>query len=230
MRIEIAAGSVKICSLREPVQSRWVRVAGADFYGLIFVPGARRRVSVDQAQSIVAEMRESSDHRLPRAVGVFLDSSADEMNAVSIAVGLDLIQLHGEEPPELLAELPLPAIKAIRPAPDTPQVEVERTLDRYAAATVAPVAFLLDGFRPGTVGGEGVLADWNMAGRLARNWPVILAGGLTPENVAEAIATVGPLGVDVSSGVETDQEKDPSKITAFVAGARMAFAARSAHG
>jgi phosphoribosylanthranilate isomerase len=221
----IRSGSVKICSLREPAHAEAVMAAGADLFGLIFVPGVRRYVEPETAAAIVARARAIGGECPPRAVGVFVDADAATINAVAARVGLDLVQLSGSEPPELLGELTAPAIKAIRPSPDMGIEQVESLLIEYADAAVPPVAFLIDGYHPHAHGGVGARADWKLAADLSRRWPVVLAGGLTPENVGEAIDTVGPLAVDVSSGVETDGVKNPELISAFVTNARAAFAA-----
>ena len=219
----IAPGSVKICSLREVEHARFVLDAGADLFGLIFAP-APRQVTVERARAIVQAVRAGATGDSPLAVGVFVDASADEINSVIHSVGLDLVQLHGSERPELIAELSVPAIKVFRPEPGTPVASVQRDLERFAAAARPPVAFLIEGFHPSQAGGAGVQADWTLAAELAKNWPVVLAGGLSPENVLEAIEVARPIAVDVGSGVETNGVKDPAKIAAFVRNARTAFA------
>lgn len=216
------AGLVKICSLREPGDAALVIAAGADAFGLIFAE-ARRQVMPERAAEIVREARRLATEARPTAVGVFVDASAARITAVAEQVGLDLAQLHGDEPPELLAAIPVPAVKAIRPKPGETVSDVERAMARYLAAERPPVAFLVDGYHPGQHGGVGARADWGLAAELAARWPVILAGGLNPANVGEAIEAVQPIGVDVSSGVETDGAKDGAKIAAFVAKARRAF-------
>jgi phosphoribosylanthranilate isomerase len=143
------------------------------------------------------------------------------INAAVRAVGLDLVQLHGDESPEMLNELDVPAIKAFGLTPGASHSAVRSAMIAFAEARRPPIAFLIDG----QFGGTGSKADWSLAAEIAREFSVILAGGLTPDNVAEAIATVGPFAVDVSSGVETDGIKDAAKITSFVARARSAFAA-----
>ncbi len=219
----IAPGSVKICSLREVEHARYVIDAGADLFGLIFAP-ARRQVTVERARNIVQAVRAGASGDSPRAVGVFVDASADEINSVIQTVGLDLVQLHGSERPELIAELSVPAIKVFRPEPGTSVATVQRDLERFAAAARPPVAFLIEGFHPSQAGGAGVRADWLLVSKLAREWPIVLAGGLSPDSVAEAIEAVRSIAVDVGSGVETNGVKDPAMIAAFVQNARTAFA------
>lgn len=216
----IRPGSVKICSLREVEHAPFVLDAGVDLFGLIFVRGRSRYVTPERAQEIVHAVREQSNGAAPLAVGVFVDAPVAEINEITRSVGLDLVQLHGDEPPELLSELDLPAIKAISLQPGDLAETINERIRLYAHACVAPVAFLIDGQQ----GGAGTVADWSVAAELARDWPVILAGGLTPGNVADSIAAVRPIGVDVSSGVESEGAKDPAKTLQFAAAARAAFA------
>jgi len=143
-------------------------------------------------------------------------------------VGLDLVQLHGVEPPGMIAQLDSPAIKVFRPKPGTDIGEVSREIELYLRAEVPPVAFLLDGYDAGRLGGSGTRTDWRLAAELAADFPIVLAGGLTPENVGEAVESVAPLAVDVGSGVETDGVKDSAKVSAFVAAAIECFARLSA--
>lgn len=225
----IRPGSVKICSLREVEHARHVLDAGADLFGLIFVPGVRRQVSIDRAREIVDAVR-SGGKQPPLAVGVFVDASALEINRTVHAVGLDLVQLHGDEPPDLMAHLDAPAIKVMRPMPGMASDDVRAGIDRYARAAGAPLAFHLEGFDAAHHGGEGARADWRLASELAQAFPVILAGGLTPDNVAEAVEMVRPFAVDVSSGVETGGIKDERKIASFVASAKRGFARLAASG
>lgn len=217
--LELRPGSVKICSLREVEHAQLVLDVDADLFGLIFVPGRRRQVSYERAREIVIAVRQRSGRRPPLAVGVFVDAPAAEISAVVRSVGLDIVQLHGGEPPELLDELEVPAIKAIAVDAGQSPSELDASFRAFAAARRPPLAFLIDG--PG--GGMGRQADWTLASEIARERPVMLAGGLTPGNVGDAIAAVRPLAVDVSSGVETDGIKDPAKVAAFVARARAGF-------
>ncbi len=220
----IAPGSVKICSLREVEHARFVLDAGADLFGLIFVSGARRQIAPERAREIIRAVREGDTGKKPLAVGVFVDATASEINQIIQFAGLDIVQLNGNEPASLLAELDAPVIRAVRPAPGMSVVEVDSIVAGYARSTRPPVAFLVDGFHEVHHGGQGIRADWSLATELASRWPLMLAGGLSPETVAGAISTVHPLGVDVSTGVETDGVKDLDKISAFVINAKLGFA------
>ncbi len=216
------SGVVKVCGLREPVHAAAAAAAGADLLGFIFAP-ARRQITVAVARRCIAAARASAGDRRVVAVGVFVDAAPHEMNAAADVAGLDLLQLHGDEPPAVLGRLNRPIIKALRPRPGTPLAEVDTLADRYRAVANAPIAFLVDGFAVDAAGGAGYRADWDLARVLAGRGPMILAGGLDPGNVVGAIVGVRPLGVDVSSGVETDGAKDVAKIAAFVASARRAL-------
>lgn len=218
----VGQGAIKVCGLRERVHAAAAAAAGADLIGFVFAPG-RRRVTTEEAARAVAAARGAAGGRRLRAVGVFVDATAEEMNRAADAADLDLFQLHGGEEPALLARLHRPAIKALRPRPGDDAASVAARVARFAAAPCPPAAFLIDGWDPVAHGGTGVRADWALVGAVAARSPVILAGGLTPENVATAIAAVAPLGVDVSSGVETEGAKDPERIAAWVANARRAF-------
>ena len=222
-RLSAGGGLVKICSLREPAQATATVAAGADLFGLIFAP-ARRRVTVEQATAIAAAARAAAGNRPVLAVGVFVDAAAAEINRITETVGLDLVQLHGAEPPTLLSALSRPAIKAFRPPAGTSAATLADLIAPYQSAAVPPLAVLIDGFSAAAPGGEGVRSDWHLAATVASRWPVVLAGGLDPANVAAAVAAVRPRIVDVSSGVETAGVKDAVKIAAFIANAKRAFA------
>jgi phosphoribosylanthranilate isomerase len=215
---------IKVCGLREPVHAVAAVEAGADLIGFVFAPG-RRRVTAGEAALAIAAARGAVRSRRVLAVGVFVDAPAEEMNRAADEADLDLFQLHGDEEPALLARLNRPAIKALRPRPGDAAASVAARVARFATAPRPPAAYLIDGWDPAAHGGTGVRADWALVGAVAAQAPVILAGGLTPENVASAIATAAPLGVDVSSGVETGGNKDPERIAAWVANARRAFGA-----
>lgn len=224
-RLQLRAGTVKICSLREIGQAAMVTSAGADLFGLIFAP-TRRQVTAEQAAGIVAEVRRLSPSRRVLSVGVFVDASADEINRVASIAGLDIAQLHGNEPPELLGAIEIPVIKAMAIPPGEAPRAIETRFEEFSRRPRPPIAYLVDGYDRTQAGGAGALADWALAADLARRWPVMLAGGLTPQNVGDAIAAVDAIGVDVSSGVETDGVKDAAKISEFVSAARQGFGLR----
>lgn len=218
---ELLAGSrrpiVKICGLREPEHAVAAATTGADLIGFIFAP-SRRRVLPDDAARYIAAAKERN--AALRAVGVFVDASPAEIMATAMTAGLDLVQLHGDEAVDILDRIDVPAIRAMRPRPGEAVAEVERKIARWAEHPRRPVAFLVDGYSAAGGGGMGIRADWMLVRTLAERWPIVLAGGLDPVNVGEAIMTVKPLGVDVSSGVERDGRKDPARIASFIDAAR----------
>lgn len=213
---------VKICGLREPEHAAAAAAAGADLLGFVFAP-ARRRVGPVIARRCIEAARSVAGERPVFAVGVFVDAEPGEIAAVAAAAGLDLAQLHGSEPPAFAAALQLPAIKALRPPPGASADAVRRQVADFLTAAVPPAAILVDGFDPLAAGGSGASADWGLAASLGASAPVLLAGGLMPETVADAIRVARPLGVDVSSGVEVEGRKEAGRIAGFVAAAREAF-------
>ncbi len=223
----IHPGSVKICGTRTVEHALVAVDAGAELIGMIFAP-ARRQVAIEMARRISDAVHATSSE--VRVVGVFVDAPADEINASARDAGLDLVQLHGDEPRELIADLEFPAIKVFRPPPGERAGDLTNRIRPYLAAAVPPVAILIDGYDPKAHGGTGARADWDIVRAVSDELGNVvgLAGGLTPGNVGGAIQTVTPLLVDTSSGVEIDGVKDASLIRAFIAGADRAFAETAA--
>ncbi len=235
---------VKICGCMLVSDALAAKEAGADFVGLVFAPDSRRRLTTEEGRAIVASLvgrtpeppllalgadgdtaaswfRHGADaldrllvRRRPLTVGVFEDQSLDEVNTIAAAVGLDLIQLSGDETWAECLLANRQVVKAIDVAEGASGADVTESIEGGTA-----IACLLDASR-----GQGVQIDHTIAADVAGALPVWLAGGLTPENVPDAIEQVQPWAVDVSSGVETDGAKDPEKIHAFVQAARMAGA------
>lgn len=204
---------IKICGILTPEAARAAAEAGADAVGFVFWPGSRRYIPPAQAAAIAQELPPF----LVR-VGVFVNEPPEVVEEVAERVGLDAVQLHGDEPPDVARRIGRRVIKAIR-------VRDAASLEQAARYEVS--AILVDTYAEDTYGGTGRSFDWSLLERL-RGWgrPVILSGGLTPRNVGEAVERVRPYGVDVSSGVETDGRKDPQKIRAFVEAVRRAERAR----
>lgn len=211
---------VKICGLRDASAARVAVAAGAGALGFIRAP-ARRQITPGEIQAILDKLRREHDD-LPPAIAVFVDASPEEIAGDVEASGVDMVQLAGDEEPEVIERIPVPSTKALRfesgTSIDEASREVERWLDRPKPARWV----LVEGFLPGSHGGTGTLADWTLAAALAKRYPVWLAGGLNPANVARAIGEVHPVGVDVSSGVERNGVKDAALIRAFVAEAQRA--------
>ncbi|MDW7982021.1 MAG: phosphoribosylanthranilate isomerase [Thermomicrobium sp.] len=214
-------GLVKLCGMRTPEDALAAAEAGADLIGLVFAP-SRRQVTLEQAAAIVESVRRRAN--APRVVGLFVDAPPEEVIATAATLALDAVQLHGNESPDMVARIGWPVIKAVRLAGGETAETARARVAPYFAGKAQPLAVLLDAYHPQLPGGTGRTVDWTVAAQLAQEFPVILAGGLRPETVAEAIACVRPRGVDVSSGVERGGQKDPVAMRAFVAAARAAFA------
>ena len=196
--------AVKICGITQVEHGLAAARAGAQAIGVVFAPGSPRRVSIDQAARIVASLPP-----FVSTVGLFVDPGADLVRSVLDRMPLSLLQFHGDEPESFCRQFNWPYIKAIRVRPETPLLECAA---QYSSAK----GVLLDAFVAGTHGGTGAAFDWRMIPP-DLPLPVVLAGGLSPRNVAEAIRQVRPWAVDVSSGVEKDKGiKDPAKIAAFM--------------
>jgi phosphoribosylanthranilate isomerase len=223
---------VKICGVSDPKHARVAAACGADFVGVVFAP-SQRQVTLGQAkqvakkpgQPLVASNAEAIEEALrarrPLLVGVFADQGPDTINGIADEVGLDLVQLSGSEPWEVNAQIQRPVLKCMKMRDGETAADL---LFHYHGGAV----LLLDPFVPGVYGGTGRKLDWRIAAEIARKTPTVLAGGLTPDNVGEAVRSVQPWAVDVSSGVETDGVKDPQKIRAFIAAAKSADQAATA--
>jgi phosphoribosylanthranilate isomerase len=235
---------VKICGCRTPEQALWAADAGADFVGIVFAPSSRRRVELEDASEIVralgpslrdleqesppASSKTDSDLRSwfqngaaalerllvrkrPLTVGVFAANDPNEINEIVDECGIDLVQLSGGEPWSACLMANRQVIKAVHVhGGDSPESVTGRI------ETGSAMAVLLDKADEVVYGGTGKRLDWQVASGIASQMPVWLAGGLTPENVANAIETIRPWCVDVSSGVETNGVKDEAKVRAFV--------------
>jgi phosphoribosylanthranilate isomerase len=197
---------VKICGLTRPEDVACAVAAGVDALGLVFHPPSPRAVTAEQARALCAGVP-----AFVTTVGLFVDLPAEQVRAVLAVAPLDLLQFHGDEPPEYCAAFGTRWIKALRMRPG---LDVAAAVAAYGGGT----GVLLDAFDPNLPGGTGAAFDWGRipAGLGPR---IILAGGLGPTNVAQAIRAVRPYAVDVSGGVERAKGiKDSSKITAFMQG------------
>ena len=194
---------VKICGMTSIADAHVAVEAGADMIGLIFYPPSPRYVTPAQARAIVASLPAGFP-----TVGVFVNASLATLTCVAQASGVQMVQLHGDESPETCRQLPWRVVKTFR---FTAQVQPEM-MRQYTVE-----AFLIEGFHAEVYGGGGARADWQRVAALHHYGHIILAGGLTPENVREAIHIVRPYAVDVCSGVEaTPGTKDWHKVRAFV--------------
>jgi phosphoribosylanthranilate isomerase len=204
---------VKICGIKDKTHALSAVEAGADFIGLVFAP-SQRQVNPAQAREIASAVKKSSD--ATKVVGVFVNAPASQVNEIADFCALDWVQLSGDESWEYCREVVEPVIKAIRIGQQSPE---ELYAELSAGGKLLPsqrFITLLDSQVEGKYGGTGESFNWNLAQQVAKRFPVIIAGGLDPKNVARSIETVRPWGVDVSSGVETGGVKDIAKIRRFI--------------
>ena len=201
---------VKICGITSAQDALAAVDAGADALGFMFYEASPRRVTPEQASEIIRELPP-----FVARVGVFVNPDADKVRATIAETGIDTLQFHGEETPEFCRQFGLRVIKAFR---------VRDVLSLKRLADFRNEAWLLDSFVEGKHGGTGAIFNWDLAAQAVKQGGrVILAGGLTPENVAEAVRQVRPYALDVSSGVElAPGRKDVTKVRAFIAAAKTA--------
>jgi len=212
---------IKICGITSPKDAQLVALAGADAIGLNFYEASARHVTLEAAQKIAAV----TPARVKK-VGVFVNAPVPGITEAVEALKLDCIQLHGDEPPDLLLALPnVSIIKAFRFG-EQAAAEVPAYINACQSGR-QPEAFLVDAHKAGEYGGTGETVDWSLLAaskQVFGDAPLILAGGLTPFNVEEAILAVRPAGVDTASGVESKPgSKDPLLVRAFVNAAKKAF-------
>lgn len=204
------ATAVKICGITRPEDALAAARAGAHAVGLVFYAGSPRCVTPARAAEII--------RALPpfiTTVGLFVDAPAEAVRATLAVAPVALLQFHGAETPEFCRQFGRPYVKAVRMRPGV-------DLLQYAREYHDAKALLLDNYVEGSHGGSGVAFDWSLIPG-ALPLPVILSGGLTPENIADAVRRVRPSAVDVSSGVESAKGvKDAQKIAAFIKGVRNA--------
>jgi phosphoribosylanthranilate isomerase len=205
---------VKICGLSEIDQAVAAAESGADFIGLVFAP-SRRQVSPEKASRIIKALGFLKSR--PAFVGVFVNLPSQEVNTISESCGLDYVQLSGDEPFEYCREIKLPVIKTIHVSGNSSSREIKDLIARGKQLIQAEnTLFLLDTQSVNSFGGTGLRFNWQIAKEISGPDQVIIAGGLTPDNVGLLLAQASPWGVDVSSGVETEGKKDIQKIRTFI--------------
>lgn len=210
---------VKICGIKTEEHGLAAAAAGADFMGLVFAPSPRQ-VNVSEARKIINAVK-SAGHTV-RTVGVFVNTPPATIISVAGRLDLDWVQLSGDEPPAFCRELGLPVIKVVRVSKVYRPTDILKHME-YADRLLGGQEhiFLLDSNAREKYGGIGKKFDWKQAKSMAERFPVIMAGGLTTENVSQAIETIHPWGVDVSSGVESKRGvKDVEKIHKFIEAVR----------
>jgi phosphoribosylanthranilate isomerase len=210
---------VKICGVTTPADVAACVAAGADAVGVNFHPGSKRYVDPRASQALLRSIPP-----LMAGVGVFVGLPVRQVTALAYQLGLGGIQIHGE-PREAADPFPFRLIAAFRVRDRDSLSAIDAYLATCRAAGHLPSAVLVDAYVEGQEGGTGQTAPWDLLADYKPDVPLILAGGLTPENVGEAIRVVRPDGVDVASGVESAPgEKDPDQVRRFVAAAREAAA------
>ena len=201
---------VKICGITSVADAQIAVEAGADAIGMVFYASSPRAVTLDQARLIA-----QSIGPFVTIVGLFVDAEKTFIDEVLTKVSLHLLQFHGDESQDFCESFKRPYLKAIRMRPD---LDVEKAIATYPNAS----GILLDAYRPGVPGGTGETFDWQRVPKSSTK-PIILAGGLTPENVAQAINTTQVYAVDVSGGVESSPgKKDAQKVQTFIHNAKRA--------
>jgi phosphoribosylanthranilate isomerase len=216
---------VKICGITSLDDAMAAAAAGADYLGFIFYPASKRHVEVGAVRQIVAQLRAETDHATPTLVGVFVNESGPMMSQVLQECQLDLAQLSGDELPSLVGDRNSPVFgrcyKALRP---TSLAEAEAEVEWFLPPASTRPSLLLDTYHPTLPGGTGATGDWSISAELAESVPgLMLAGGLTIANVADAVRQVRPFAVDVASGVEASPgKKDHELVQTFIHRAKLA--------
>ena len=206
----------KICGISEIDHAVAARRYGAYWIGFVFVPGVRREISVEKVKDIITQYRDLTGPGGPGIVGLFANQTLSEVSSISGQCDLDYVQLCGDEDDAYWSQLDFSIIRQIKVPSvgersqivDSLRQEVENVLGKDAIP-------LLDRLERGKLGGTGKSFDWSVAAELPEDWDYVVAGGLDSGNVVEAIQQSNPWAVDVSSGVETDGEKETNKIKEF---------------
>ena len=212
--------NVKICGLRTLSDATIAMQEGADFIGFVFVQNVTRQINVSTAKKIIKQTKKllQPDAQL-KFVGLFVNEQIDQINQIINECELDYVQLCGNETPTQWKSLNTNVIKQLK---IPPSIAEELTIDEEMIIRDAEMIYssgakiLIDADGQGKHGGTGVLSDWDLASKISAKYRVILAGGLTPRNVSNAIQVVNPWGVDVSSGVESNSQNDREQLAQFI--------------
>jgi phosphoribosylanthranilate isomerase len=216
---------VKICGIKSEGDALAASAAGADFIGMVFAQSPRQ-VTPARAEKIAAALKEN--RAKAKSVGVFVNTPIPAVRKIAETCRLDWVQLSGDESWEYCLELARPLIKVVKLSRNGSAQEAGAQLDLgHKIMGTRKCLFLLDTAANGKYGGTGTPFDWNKAKSIASQFPLIIAGGLNPDNVGAAIKLLKPWGVDVSSGVETNGAKDMKKIVNFIKAVRDADAGQA---
>lgn len=205
---------IKICGIRDVATANLCAGLGADYIGLVFAESPRR-ISAETAREIAGSLAGLPER--PRIVGVFVNQDYLFVNNILCSCRLDIAQLSGDESIDYIKQIEAPCIKSLHVLSTVPETELLGRVEALYRFAGSGVRVLLDSRPDHRYGGSGRTFDWALAGKICARFPVMVAGGLTAQNVAGMIERLQPWGVDVSSGVEADGAKDDSLIREFVA-------------
>jgi len=207
---------VKICGFQKSEHVLTAIEAGVDSIGLVFVEGTNRTLNLREAENLLGDIKGSSK-RVPEIVGLFADQPFDAVNEYIEKLKLDAVQLCASESMEYCSKIKSPIYKVISIDPLVPiSAQMPRIMLLQQRHSLAGHRIVIDTKMPGAYGGTGTSFDWDVAADLSKSFVMTLAGGLSPQNVGQAIDQVRPWGVDTSSGVETQGQKDHEKIATFI--------------
>jgi phosphoribosylanthranilate isomerase len=209
---------IKICGLGDVSTTLVAIESGATTIGFMLAE-SRRQVSPQDVATILEQLPPDR----PPATGVTVNLSPSAIQHIVMTAGIDIVQLSGDESIDILDDLDMSIWKAFRFAPGTTIDMARAEVEPWVSGAKPVDVVLIDAAVPGRYGGTGHRADWTLVSTLAELYPVVLAGGLSSENVAEGIGQVRPMGVDVSSGVEVNGKKSPTRIREFIATSKLAF-------
>mgnify|MGYP001161283096 FL=1 len=206
----------KICGIKDLNSAITATQSGAAFLGFVFVPNVRRNISIDHAEVLISEYKKNISFGSPSLVGLFANQAIEDVNKIVSRCELDYVQLCGDEDSDYWSDIKARIIKQIKVPTNLNDNEVIDLLNLSLDETVKSGAIpLLDRFEEGKLGGTGKVFDWNILKGISEKYDFMLAGGLTADNVSEAIRIAAPWAVDVSSGVERNGDKDESLIVKF---------------
>ena len=207
---------LKICGLMDYHSASIAVESGADFLGFVFVPGARRCLEVKNAKKIIDKLKTKHQNKLPNLVGLLANQKSERVNKIVGNLDLDLAQICGDETFEYVKAINIPTIKQVKVVEHAQiDLSIANVREQIESALSYGSMVVLDKYESNSYGGTGKKFNWDIAAKLSANYDLILAGGLDCDNINEAISKVGPWGVDVSSGIETNGIKDGDKIRKF---------------